>query len=379
MDVINDEYYMSLALDLASRAQGQTGINPVVGCVIVKDGRIVGIGTHLKRGTAHAEVHALAMAGDEARGATVYVTLEPCSHYGKTPPCCDALIAAGAARVVVACEDPNPRVAGRGIAKLREAGIPVETGTLGERAKRLNEAFNKYITTGLPFVTCKVASTLDGRIAARTGDSRWVSGPEAREAVHTLRHRHDGIMVGVGTLLADNPSLTTRLSVPALHPVRIVVDSALRTPPDARVLQQEAEAGRTVILTTEGAAASRRAALERTGAEIVPCGAGPKVDLAEAMRRLGEREIGSVLLEGGGILNGAMLEAGLIDKVILFIAPKIIGGPESPSAFAFAGFEKMNDAVRLEEMTVEKIGGDLCLTGYPRYRGREEENGCLPD
>lgn len=367
MEVLNDAYYMNLALELAAKAQGQTGINPVVGCVVVKEGRIVGVGTHLKRGTGHAEVHALQMAGEEAEGATAYVTLEPCSHYGKTPPCCERLIEAKVARVVVATTDPNPQVAGRGIERLREEGIDVTVGLLEEQSRQMNEKFNKYITTRLPFVTLKTASTLDGKIASRTGDSRWVTGPVAREQVHTLRHQHEAIMVGIGTVLADDPQLTTRAAVPAIDPIRIVVDSKLRLPLTARVVTDRSS--RTIVLTLQGADPARRAALEEAGVEIVECGSGPEVDLGEAMRKLGEMEIGSILLEGGGKLNGAMLTGGLIDKIVLYFAPKIIGGADAPGTFTFPGFEKMAEAVRLERVAVETAGDDIRMSGYPVYGG----------
>ncbi|WP_114378656.1 bifunctional diaminohydroxyphosphoribosylaminopyrimidine deaminase/5-amino-6-(5-phosphoribosylamino)uracil reductase RibD [Paenibacillus prosopidis] len=365
MDILNDEYYMKLALELAAKAAGQTGINPVVGCVVVKEGRIVGIGTHLKRGTGHAEVHALQMAGDEAEGATVYVTLEPCSHFGKTPPCCERIIAAKAARVVVASGDPNPQVSGRGIARLREEGIDVTVGVLEQQSRQMNEKFNKYITTKLPFVTLKTASTLDGKIASRTGDSRWVTGTAAREQVHTLRHQHEAIMVGIGTVLADDPLLNTRAPVPAIDPVRIIVDSSLRLPLNARVVTDRSI--RTIVLTSGQAAEDKRQALEAAGVEVFVCGTGAKVDLTEAMMKLGEFEIGSILLEGGGQLNGAMLEAGLIDKIILYYAAKIIGGVEAPGTFTFNGIEKMADAIELEQVNVEMAGDDICVSGYPVY------------
>ncbi|MDQ8735510.1 bifunctional diaminohydroxyphosphoribosylaminopyrimidine deaminase/5-amino-6-(5-phosphoribosylamino)uracil reductase RibD [Paenibacillus sp. LHD-38] len=365
MDILNDEYYMGLALEMASKSSGQTGINPVVGCVVVKDGRIIGIGTHLKRGTGHAEVHALQMAGAEAEGATVYVTLEPCSHFGKTPPCCERIIDAKAARVVVASGDPNPEVSGRGIARLREEGIDVTVGVLEQRSQQLNEKFNKYITTRLPFVTLKTASTLDGKIASRTGDSRWVTGTAAREQVHTLRHQHEAIMVGIGTVLADDPLLNTRAAVPAIDPVRIIVDSTLRLPLDARVVVDRSV--RTIVLTSGQASEDRRHALEAAGIEVVTCGSDEKVDLIAGMKKLGELEIGSILLEGGGQLNGAMLEAGLIDKIVLYYAAKIIGGVDAPGAFTFAGFEKMADAVQLERVSVEMAGEDICVSGYPVY------------
>lgn len=366
LDILNDEYYMQLALDMASKASGQTDINPVVGCVVVKDGRIVGMGAHLKRGTGHAEVHALAMAGEEAEGATVYVTLEPCSHFGKTPPCCERIIDAKAARVVVASGDPNPQVSGRGIARLREEGIDVTVGVLEQKSQQMNEKFNKYITTKLPFVTLKTASTLDGKIASRTGDSRWVTGAEAREQVHTLRHQHEAIMVGIGTVLADDPLLNTRANVPAIDPVRIIVDSSLRLPLDARVVTDRSI--RTIVLTSSQADSNKQTALTDAGIEVLACGAGAKVDLHEAMKKLGELEIGSILLEGGGQLNGAMLEAGLIDKIILYYATKIIGGADAPGTFTFAGIEKMADAIELDRVKVEMAGADICVSGYPIYK-----------
>lgn len=364
MDRINDEFYMRLALNAAAGAAGQTGINPMVGCVVAKDGRVVGIGAHLKRGEGHAEVHALNMAGDNARGATAYVTLEPCSHHGRTPPCCERLIREGVARVVVATTDPNPVVAGRGIERLREAGIAVDVGLLGEESRKLNEAFNKYIVTGLPFVTIKTAVTLDGKIATRTGHSKWITGPDAREAVHTLRHRNNAIMVGADTVLADDPELTTRLSVPGLNPVRIVVDSTLRIPVTARVLNAEAP---TWVLTAARASAERVEALRGSGAEVIVCGDGPRVDLAAAVAELGKREIASVLVEGGGGLNGALMEAGLVDKLMLFYAPKIAGA-DAPSAFGFASPESMGDALRIENVEIERFGDDWCVTGYPARR-----------
>ncbi|RUS48122.1 bifunctional diaminohydroxyphosphoribosylaminopyrimidine deaminase/5-amino-6-(5-phosphoribosylamino)uracil reductase RibD [Cohnella sp. AR92] len=368
MEVLNDEYYMKLALQAAAGASGQTSINPVVGCVVVNDGRIVGIGAHLKRGEGHAEVHALNMAGGYARGATAYVTLEPCSHHGRTPPCCERLIQEGVKRVVVAATDPNPLVAGRGIKRLQEAGVEVTVGLLEEQSRKLNETFNKYIMTKLPFVTIKTAVTLDGRVATRTGHSRWITGPEAREAVHTLRHRNQAIMVGVGTILADDSELTTRLTVPGIHPIRLVVDSTLRTPLNARVLNGEAP---TILLATESAPEDRIRAMEERGAEVIVCGPGPRVDLALALRQLGEREISSILVEGGGSLNGSLLEAGLVDKIMLFYAPKLVGS-EAPSAFAFHGPEAMGDALELDNVTVEQVGGDWCVTGYPGNRAKPE-------
>lgn len=368
MHVLNDEAYMRLALQMAESALGQTGINPVVGCVLVKNGRIVGMGAHLKRGHGHAEVLALQMAGEEAKGSTAYVTLEPCSHFGKTPPCSDRLIEAGVSRVVVAGTDPNPQVAGTGIAKLREHGLDVTVGLLAEEAAAMNEAFNKYIVTRMPYVTMKTASTLDGRIASKTGDSKWITSPASRAFVHTLRHRHQGIMVGVSTVIADDPLLSARGDVPAVQPVRIVADSLLRVPLGARVLTEQ-DRQPTILLASAQAPHSRRAALEARGITVLTCGDGPQVDLTLAMRQLGEREIGSILLEGGGKLNGAMLERRLIDKLVLMFAPKIIGGGSAaPVNINFDGFAKMDEAITLDRLKVEQFGPDICVTGYPNYK-----------
>ncbi|QMV44325.1 bifunctional diaminohydroxyphosphoribosylaminopyrimidine deaminase/5-amino-6-(5-phosphoribosylamino)uracil reductase RibD [Cohnella cholangitidis] len=365
MEVLNDEFYMQLALNMASGATGQTGVNPVVGCVIVQEGRIVGMGAHLKRGEGHAEVLALNMAGDRAKGATAYVTLEPCSHYGKTPPCCERLISEGVSRVIVAALDPNPLVAGNGIRRLREEGVQVKVGVLEAQSVQLNEVFNKFIVTGRPFVTLKTALSLDGRIATHTGHSRWITGAESREAVHTLRHRHSAIMVGVGTVLADDPELTTRLSVPGLNPTRIVVDSKLKIPAEARLLNDSAP---TIVLTTEQADEKKSAKLRELGFEVVACGSGDRVDLTIAMESLGRQGINSILLEGGGVLNGAMLEAGLVDKVMLFYAPIVVGGEGAPSAFQFKGPDEMSSAIRLSRVSMQTYGDDWCITGYPETK-----------
>jgi diaminohydroxyphosphoribosylaminopyrimidine deaminase / 5-amino-6-(5-phosphoribosylamino)uracil reductase len=370
MQLLDDESYMKLAVQMAANTQGQTGINPMVGCVLVKEGRIIGIGAHLKRGLGHAEVNALQMAGEEAEGSTAYVTLEPCSHFGRTPPCSDRLIEAGVKRVVVAAIDPNPQVSGTGIAKLRAHGIEVQVGLLAAEANLLNEVFNKFIVTRMPWVTLKTASTLDGRIASKSGDSKWITGEASRAYVHTLRHRHQGILLGVDTVLADDPQLSARLPVPAVQPVRLVADSQLRIPLGARVLQEQ-DRQPTILLASSRAPQERRAALEARGIEVLTCGDGPQVDLKLAMRQLGEREIGSILLEGGGRLNGAMLELQLVDKLLLFFAPKIIGGAGAPASFAFEGFDKMQDAITLDRFSVEQYGQDVCLTGYPQY-GRSQ-------
>lgn len=368
-DLLNDELYMKQALELARAASGQTGSNPVVGCVLVKDGRIVGLGSHLKRGEGHAEVHALRMAGEQAAGSTAYVTLEPCSHYGRTPPCADQLIEAGVKRVVVASQDPNPEVAGRGLKKLFDQGVEVQVGVLEEEALLLNEHFTTYVTEQRPFVTLKTASTLDGKVAAYTGDSQWITNEAARAYVHTLRHRYQGIMVGIGTVLADDPSLTVRTPVPGINPTRIIVDSQLRTPSHAKLIQDGA--AETIVLTTEHADPSRASKLEQAGVKIIACGDGERVDLPLAMQMLAEQEIASILLEGGGTLNGAMLQHGLIDKMVLFYAPKIIGGQEAPANFQMPGIAKMADSFTLERIQTEMFGDNICIVGYPVYERRE--------
>ncbi|CAH8771514.1 bifunctional diaminohydroxyphosphoribosylaminopyrimidine deaminase/5-amino-6-(5-phosphoribosylamino)uracil reductase RibD [Paenibacillus dendritiformis] len=361
--VINDEFYMKLALDMAERAMGQTSINPAVGCVIVREGRVVGLGAHLQRGEGHAEVHALQMAGEAARGATAYVTLEPCSHYGKTPPCSLRLLEAGIKRVVIGSLDPNPAVSGRGAKLLREQGVEVVAGVLQPAAEALIEMFAKYITTGLPYVTLKTASTLDGRIATHTGDSRWISNEQARERVHAMRHRHQAIMAGIGTVLADNPSLTTRLAVPGLHPTRLIVDSQLRLPLEAKVVADRSAP--TIVFTTSRVDAKKREELEARGVQVIAAGDGPQVDLRRMMEWCGSQEIGSILLEGGGRLNGAMLEGRWVDRVVLFYAPTIVGGAGSPANFAFDGISRMNDAYRLRHTRVETLGDNVCISGYP--------------
>lgn len=367
LEVINDDYYMDLAISMASKSMGQTGINPVVGCVIANEGSIIGIGAHLQRGEAHAEVQAVNMAGERAAGATAYVTLEPCSHYGKTPPCASLLIESGISRVVVATLDPNPLVAGTGVKALQAAGIEVKLGVLEERARKLNEIFNHYITTRRPFITLKSASTLDGRLATKTGSSQWISGAAARAEVHTLRHQHQAIMVGVNTLLQDDPSLTTRLDVAARQPIPIIVDAKLRTPASAKVIRQSGS--RAIVLTTNGASAECQAELERYGVTVVRCGDGEQVDLPAAMHWLGEHEISSILLEGGGKLNGAMLEARLVNKLVLYYGMKIVGGRQAPTLFDMTGVEQMSDAYALGGVEVEKVGDDIRITGYPLYPG----------
>ncbi len=356
---------MSRALELAKLGRGKTSPNPMVGAVIVKDGRVAGEGYHQKAGGPHAEVAALDDAGEKAKGATLYVNLEPCCHYGRTGPCTNAIAEAGISRVVIAMSDPNPLVCGRGISYLEQRHVEVATGVLEDEALLLNEIFIKYITTGRPFVMLKAAMSLDGKIAARTGDSRWVTGPASRSQVHVLRSQYDAVLVGINTVLADDPLLTVRLpGEKGKNPVRVVADSLARTPVTSRVLSQPEEAP-TIIATTGGADAQKIARLKETGAEvlIVP-GDGPRVDLKRLMADLAGREITSVMIEGGGEINASALENGLVDKVIWFIAPKIVGGRVSPGPVGGRGITLMAEAGQIENLTVTMFGEDICLEGY---------------
>jgi len=355
---------MRMALALARRGVGKTAPNPAVGCVIVRDGAVVGRGWHKKAGTPHAEVHALNEAGESAAGSDVYVTLEPCAHFGKTPPCAKALVEARVARVFVAMVDPNPLVAGAGIAILRKAGIEVEVGLLEESCRELNRPFIKWIQTRLPYVILKSALTLDGKSATANGDSKWVTSDRSRREVHRLRGRLDAIMVGVGTVLKDDPLLTCRLPG-GKDPLRVVVDSTLRIPLHAALLSVQSEA-RTVVASCSPAAEKVDAVMAH-GAEVLRCkeDSDGRVDLADLFAKLGERGVQSVLLEGGSHLAGAALRAGLIDRCMIFLAPKLVGGA-GMGLFAGEGAVLMGDAIRLEEMTVKRVGVDLLVQGTPK-------------
>ncbi|MGG1660511.1 bifunctional diaminohydroxyphosphoribosylaminopyrimidine deaminase/5-amino-6-(5-phosphoribosylamino)uracil reductase RibD [Brevibacillus sp. NRS-1366] len=362
-----DNKYMAWALDLARSVAGQTSPNPLVGAVVVKDGAVVGMGAHLKAGEPHAEVHALRMAGERADGATLYVTLEPCSHHGKTPPCADAVVAAGISRVVVATLDPNPLVAGTGVQKLRSAGLDVTIGTLEKEAKQLNEVFFHYITTKRPFVTVKTASTLDGKIASVTGHSRWITGSEARAQVHELRRQYDAILVGVGTVLADDPELTSRREgkLYGRQPIRVILDSHLRTPMTARVVQ-DTEKVLTWIFTTVSASTEKREALLKKGISVITVAEPMMVEAV--LEELGERGITSLLVEGGAEVNGSFLQARAVQKVVSYVSLKLIGGSDAPSPFGGKGFSTMDEAVALSEIQIEQIGEqDIRIVGYPKW------------
>ncbi|MCR5757980.1 MAG: bifunctional diaminohydroxyphosphoribosylaminopyrimidine deaminase/5-amino-6-(5-phosphoribosylamino)uracil reductase RibD [Selenomonas sp.] len=364
---LQDEDFMQVALNLARNATGRTSPNPLVGAVIVREGRIVGAGWHRKAGTPHAEIHALNMAGDLAQGATLYVTLEPCSHHGRTGPCAEAVVKAGIKRCVIAMGDPNPKVAGKGIAILEQAGIAVRCGVLEAEARQLNEVFLKWICTQKPFVVLKTAMSLDGKIATATGKSQWITGEAARQKGHEFRDIYDSILVGIGTVLADDPSLTTRLPQGrGKNPLRIVVDSQGRTPLTAKVLTDGQ--AKTIIAVAAAAPAQRVKALQEAGAEVLVAGKGDKVDLTLLMEMLGEREISSVYVEGGGTVNFSLLQAGLVDKVHAFIAPKLLGGRQALTPVEGEGFAELQDAVPLERLTTEPIGEDILLTGYVKRR-----------
>jgi len=364
-----DKVFMRRALCLAERGRGRTSPNPMVGAVLVRDGQIIGEGFHPRAGEPHAEIMALRQAGKSARGATLYVTLEPCCHFGRTPPCTRAIIAAGVAEVHMAMLDPNPRVAGRGRAELEAAGIRTFVGELEAEARVLNETFIHWITTGRPFVIAKFAMSLDGKIATRSGDSRWITGPAAREQVHQLRDQVDAILVGVNTVIADDPQLTTRLDKDDIrHPLRVIVDSRGRIPLTAQVLDPVLP-GRTMVATTEAMPIEQRRALSFRGVQVLvlPSQDG-RVSLPDLLEELGRREVTSVLVEGGGTIIGTFFAQRLVDKVVAFIAPIIIGGREAPTPVGGLGVERLSQALRLERVQVEWLGSDLLVTGYPAWQ-----------
>ncbi|WP_426957625.1 bifunctional diaminohydroxyphosphoribosylaminopyrimidine deaminase/5-amino-6-(5-phosphoribosylamino)uracil reductase RibD [Muricoccus radiodurans] len=356
---MSDEQHMRAALALAARGLGNVWPNPSVGCVIVRDGRVVGRGRTAAGGRPHAETEALKAAGPAARGATAFVTLEPCCHWGRTPPCTDALVAAGVKRVVVALVDPDRRVDGEGLRRLREAGITVEVGLLEEEARRINAGFAKRLEQGLPLVTLKLATTMDGRIATRTGESQWITGPEARRIAHALRGSHDAVMAGSGTLLADDPELTCRLPGYAPLPtVRVIADARLRTPLGARLFNAEAPAW---IVTRPGHEPAGLAQLTQQGAEILEVAAGAQggLDPAAMLRALTGRGITRVLVEGGAALSAGLLRAGVVDRVAWFTAPSLLGGDGLP-ALRELGIGRLADRPMLR-VTGRRPAGDAWL------------------
>ncbi len=352
--------HMQRALELGWGALGTTSPNPAVGCVIVRDGEVVGEGWTHPPGQQHAEAAALAQAGDRAGGATLYTTLEPCNHYGRTPPCSEAIIEAGVAEVRIAVRDPNPNVEGGGMARLSEAGVRTHVGESADEAGRLIEAFAKHSSTGVPFVTAKYAMSLDGKIAARSGDSKWISGEESREFAHLLRARSDAIMVGINTVLADDPQLTARDAsgnANERQPLRVVLDSHGRMPRDAQMLSA---VGDTLVAVADDFGGETSGAAETVR---VPAGKGG-VDLAALLGFLGERDITSVLVEGGGATIGALFDLKLVDKVVAFVAPVIIGGDEAISPVGGIGIARMEEALRLRDVEMQRFGEDVAVIGY---------------
>ena len=358
--------FMQRALDLARRAKGRTSPNPLVGAVIVKDGKVIGEGYHQKAGTPHAEVHALNAAGEDAKGATLYTTLEPCCHWGRTPPCTEALIRAGIAQVYVAEVDPNPSVASKGVQLLQNAGIDVHIDVCRQEASDLNEVHRKYIQTSNPFVILKTAMSLDGKIATASGESQWITSEASRQRGHEVRDTVDAILVGRGTVARDNPALTTRLQDrEGQDAIRIVLDSHGRTRPDARIFNAESEA-RVIVAVTPEAPTENINTLERAGAEVITIpDAHNKVCFKSLMEILGKREITSVLIEGGSHINASALAAGIVDKVMCFIAPKLIGGQHAPGPIGGVGIQSLSEAVNLQRMSVTPIPEhDILIEGY---------------
>jgi diaminohydroxyphosphoribosylaminopyrimidine deaminase/5-amino-6-(5-phosphoribosylamino)uracil reductase len=356
---------MRAALRLARRGAGTVSPNPLVGALLVRGGKIVGSGYHRFFGGPHAERYALEKAREKARGADLYINLEPCSHFGKTPPCSDALIAAGIRRAFIGMQDPNALVSGSGIKKLAAAGIAVETGILERECRQLNEAFIKHITSKIPFVYLKLAASLDGKIATASGDSKWITGTASRALVHSLRSRVDAVMVGIGTVLSDDPQLTARLYPGAKkNPLRVIVDSTLRTPLRSRLLATARDVP-TIIATTANSSKSRAAAVTQSGAELLTMPArNGRVNLKLLMKKLGQRGISSVLIEGGSELSAAALQDGIVDKVLFFYAPKIIGGMNAYPMIGGAGSEKISRAIPLKDIRYRKVGNDILVEGY---------------
>ncbi len=356
--------HMRLALSLAGRALGSVSPNPAVGAVVVKDGEVIGRGWTRPPGREHAEVVALRQVGRRAAGASLYTTLEPCNHFGRTKPCTEAVIAAGIEEVYAAIRDPNPNVTGGGLERLAEAGVHVRVGDQAEAAGRMIEAYLKHSTTGMPFVTAKFAASLDGKIATRAGDSKWITADRARRETHRLRATSDAIMAGVNTVLVDDPLLTARDrkgNANERQPLRVIVDSRGRTPPKARLLS---EPGHTLIAVAQADSAAADK-LTDVGAEVVEVpGDDGSVDLEGMLRRLGAKGICGVMVEGGGALLGSLFDLGLVDKVVAFVAPTIIGGQGAPSPVGGLGVERLSDAVRLDRLRVARFGPDVCIIGY---------------
>ncbi len=366
-----DARFMAMALKLALRGKGRTRPNPLVGCVLVREGRVIGSGFHRRPGSPHAEVVAIESAREDVRGSTLYVNLEPCAHYGRTPPCLDLILERRIGRVVVGTVDPNPLVNGLSIRTLRAKGVQVTVGVLEAACRRMNEVFLKFVQTGKPFVTLKAGVSLDGKIAAYTGRSRWITCETSRRSVHRLRSEVDAILVGIGTVLRDNPLLTARGIRGARQPLRVVLDSELRIPLDAAVLGPEAE---TLVATTERAPADKVAALRARGAqvEVLPPDRAGRVPLGGLLRRLAEREIQHVLIEGGSGVFTTALEEAEGDRLLLFVAPILLGGEKAPGILGGRGAESPQEALRVHDLRCRRSGQDVLLECRLKRREPEE-------
>lgn len=362
---MQDAFYMKQAVELAGRGMGFVNPNPLVGAVIVKDDQIIGRGWHEYFGGPHAEVNAIKDANGNAENATIYVTLEPCSNYGKTPPCSLEIIRNKFSRVVAGCMDPNPLVAGRGIEMIRNAGIEVQSGILEKEVKELNEVFFKFISTQIPFVVMKTAMSLDGKITTKTGDSKWISGEESRKRVHELRNQYSGIMVGINTVIEDDPLLNVRdINGNTKNPIRIVVDSKARTPLEAKIINSP-EIAPTIIAVTDQAPDEKLSQLKEKEVQVIVCSAkNNRVDLRFLMQELAKQNIDSILLEGGGKLNFEAIQQGIVDKVIVFIAPKILGGDEAITPVEGRGISRLANTVELENLKTIQSGQDIMIEGY---------------
>jgi diaminohydroxyphosphoribosylaminopyrimidine deaminase/5-amino-6-(5-phosphoribosylamino)uracil reductase len=362
---MNDEHFMQMALELALQGRGYTSPNPMVGAVVVRNGVVVGRGFHQLPGGPHAEVHALDAAGAETQGATLYVTLEPCNHIGRTPPCTAKVLEAGIQRVVIGMQDPNPHVAGGGAEFLKSRGVDIRLGVCEAEARQLNEAFVKYIRTGRPFVTAKCAATLDGRIATRTGDSQWITGESARAFVHELRHAADAIMVGVGTIAADDPLLTARMSDRRLKdPIRVILDTHLRIDPGARILNHTSPA-ETWVIAGSGTSAESKSRLVRKGVRVIEAETrNGRVAMDPLMDQLGALGVTSILIEGGSRVLASAFKAAVVDKVQFFYAPLIVGGDDGVPICSGAGAERIKHSIRLERILTRRFGDDIMIEGY---------------
>lgn len=356
---------MKKALAAASSVIGKTSPDPAVGAVVVKNGRIISVGFHDRFKTPHAERYALKKAGKKARGATLYINLEPCCHYGNTPPCTDNIIKSGIKRVVAAMQDPNPLINGKGFKKLEKAGIKVVKGLLEKEAMKLNEAFVKHITTGMPFITLKSAMSLDGKTTTSSGESKWITGPAARKTAHRLRALNDAVVAGINTVIKDDPLLTVRLARAEKQPLRVIVDSRASVPLESNVVKDKSAF--TLIAVTKAANRKKIRALERAGCRVleVPAKDG-RVDLKRLFARLGKMHITSVLIEGGSEIAGSAVERGLVDKVIFFVSPILIGGAKALTAVGGKGISKLAGAVRLTNLSIRRSGGDLIIEGYTK-------------